>query len=148
MLNIREASTLSDFENCVRMYMGKNSGFLPNEFAPSMLYIQQAASTGKLYVAEDRELLAFILFKKAKLDFSNTTIVEQLFFCSDTSPVTAVKCVYLLHDKMVEWGERHKCELALSTCSHEDKEFKFTRLLEHHGWERCGYLAKKELRKI
>lgn len=146
MLKIREAISLTDFEACVRMYMGKNSGFMPNEFAPSMVYIQQAARVGKLYLAEEDSILAFILFRKAKMEFSDTIIVQQLFFCSDTSPLKAAKCVYALHDKMVEWGARHKCKLALSTGSHEDSDFKFARLLEKRGWERCGYLVKKELR--
>lgn len=148
MLEVKVADSLNEFRQCVEMYMLKNSGFLPAHYATSMAYIQTAARQGVLALAVDSgDVLGFNLFNKRKLEFSDTLVVQQQFFCTDAPPATAVKCVYLLHDYMVSWGERMGCEMAISTGSHEDEKNAFVKILSRHGWERKGYCVKKELRK-
>lgn len=148
MLEIKVADRFEEFQQCVEMYMMKYSGFLPTHFATSMAYIQAAARQGVLVLAVDNgRVLGFNLFNKRKLEFSNTLVVNQQFFCTDAPPATAVKCVYLLHDYMVAWGERMGCELAISAGSYEDEKNAFVKILAHYGWDRKGYCAKKELRK-
>ena len=146
MLKVVDPTSFEDLQYCVEMYLLHNiGGFLQGSYKASMLHLQREMQAGAKcrLVKEDANILAFILYKIRPLEFTDMKVVQQTFFCSSTTPIKAVKCVRLLHEDMYEYGSRKRCDLALTSASHEDVTFQLCRILEKDGWSSQGYLDKK-----
>ena len=143
MLNVESPSSFEDFQRCAQMYYDYASDFVPKSAAVFCKWLQCLRPAGGVSVCRYKgEIIAFIAYGKRQLEFHNTFVVQQLFFCSDTGPIMAVRATRLLHAEMVTWGRRNRCSLALSAGSHEAESDVFLRILEKDGWQRKGYLCK------
>jgi len=98
----------------------------------------------QLYL-EDNVIKGGILCNLSRNMHCNATFLKQDYFFTSEKGVKAFKIVKVLHEKMIEEAIRCNCPMAISTGSHLDEDYTFTRILEKLGWQRRGYVAIKHL---
>ena len=72
-------------------------------------------------------------------------ILQQSYFCSNQTGISAARVIKFLHQELIEEAKRLDIKLVMSTGSHFDEDNTFTKILERYGWERRGYIAIKKL---
>jgi hypothetical protein len=65
---------------------------------------------------------------------------QQYFACSETG-TAAYKCIKLLHEALIAFGEENECHVVMSQGSPQDPDNVFARILEKQGWQRKHFLA-------
>lgn len=139
---IRPLKTRQEIKDCVEMYAARND----------WVEVDTAYSEATLLSLVKRKKFVRGLFKEDKVRawiladitthmYHPRQIFQQLFYCSDLTGVASARAVIELHKAMEEEGIIKGVDLLMSTGSHEDEKFVFTRLLERAGWERRGHVA-------
>lgn len=97
-------------------------------------------------IKEGSVVIAWIMFKDVFNEAMGIKVIQQSFYCSNVRGITAVKCVKLLHRELIEYAKKMKIRKCISTCSHNDTEFRFCKLLEKDGWATRGYIAMYDVK--
>jgi len=102
-------------------------------------------STARLWVVEKGDMVVGFLFAYAMHHFHYPfSVYQQAYCCTWCKGASAARAVRLLHDVLYDEGVRQKYPIVVSSGSHLDEAFVFTRMLERFGWERRGYLAARK----
>jgi hypothetical protein len=96
-------------------------------------------------IRDKGHITAWILCKIMPHPFTDEKIFQQYFFASSYTGIAAARAVKLLHQEMEEYARTQGYPAIVSTGSHLDETYIFTRMLEKLGWTRRGYLAMKRL---
>lgn len=145
---IEKPKSFADLSECVRKYEDYNDGrIFPINTEKALFQMQSRLANGAQLrlIKEDGKIVAWIMYALEIMDLNGQRAVRQLFYYSHTSPIRAVKYAILLHEEMLEWGRKKYASIGVSTCSHEDIEFKLCKILARAGWQQQGYLAYKHL---
>lgn len=90
-------------------------------------------------------IVAWLLARNTPHPFTEERALQQYFFASNLKGVLAYRAVVLLHELLEEEGRKKNYDIVVSSSSHLDENFTFTKILEKQGWTRQGYLALKRL---
>lgn len=145
---VEKPRSYADLVECVTKYESYNDGrIFPINTEKALFQMQSKLANGAQLrlIREDDKIVAWIMYAMEVMDLNGQKAVRQLFYYSNASPIRAVKYAILLHECMLEWGRKKYASIGVSTCSHEDTEFKLCKILARAGWEQQGYLAYKHL---
>lgn len=145
---IEKPKGIEDLKECIKMYMEYDQQrFFKHDAGKSMINMQKNLTNGSQLrlIRMDGKIIAWILFRPFIQEFSGERVVQQYFYCSNTTKLKSVKCLVALHNEMIEWGRKMGIKTAISMCSHEDTSFQLCRILAREGWSTCGFLAKVEI---
>jgi hypothetical protein len=138
----------SEIKYCFEQYMKQND-WLPatTEGYKKFRSILNRDPDKQLWVAEHNgSLVGFLYADKLHPIHMPFPVYQQLYCCTWDRGTVAAMAVKKLHERLFEEAEKRKLPLALSTGSHLDEDYVFTRMLERFGWERRGYLAARKTR--
>ena len=140
--------TLKDIIDCVNIYESYNDfSFINMSTQESIKSISQFVRLNKFMriKLESDKVVAWILCDKAKPMHQEEIQFQQIYFASMNTGIKAYRDVIDLHNEMLKETKRLGLKMAISSGSHMDEKFTFTRMLERNGWQRRGYVALKRL---
>lgn len=135
---------LNDIKDCVYLY--NNIAYDPYftyDLEKAIRHLELFWKMGyffKIYI-EDDEVLGWITAEISETIHMKSAIYKQTWYASKCQGFKAAKIVKKLHEALIEEAEKKQVGLVLSTGSHFDEDFVFTKLLERFGWLRHGYAA-------
>ena len=139
-----------DLIACVDLYRALNDeAFIPSSREQCIQSIELKSRAGKfvrMATSDTGEILAWILCEEMKHPHLGFIVFQQCFFASKEQGFKSARAVKMLHEAMFEEAEKKRIAMVVSTGSHFDTDFTFTRLLEKFGWRRAGYVAVRETR--
>lgn len=139
--NIKETK---EVEHCVDMYLALNDySFMPANREIAIKNLSLAVRRNKFVkvLKMNDKIVSWIYADSGASLHMSTNIIQQFYYCSELKGPAAYKSVKLLHDALIDYAEKKGYELIISSGSHFDKDYTFTRILEKLGWERRGYIA-------
>ena len=138
---IRKA-TMAETVKCFEKYAERDD-WLPVTTRPAREFARKVLQANVfLQVAVDNgEVVAFLYAEPEEILHMPFPVYKQKYFCSWCPGLKAARAVKELHSALIKFAEARGYALVMSTGSHFDPEYRFTRLLERQGWERRGYLA-------
>ena len=147
-MRLTKPRSVQDLIACVDLYRALNDeSFIPTSREHSLQAITVRARAGhfiRVALNDSNEVIAWILCEEIKHPHLGFNVLQQTFFASKERGFKSARAVKLLHEEMVKEAERRRLPMVVSSGSHFDTDFTFTRLLEKFGWRRAGYLAAKE----
>jgi hypothetical protein len=143
---IRRAKT-SEIRYLCDQYAAQNS-WLPCDSKSAARRVTEhllGDTSARLWVAEKEGVIVGFLFAHSMHHFHYPfSVYQQAYCCTWCKGASAARAVKLLHEALYEEGVRQKYPIVVSSGSHLDEGFAFTRMLERFGWERRGYLAARK----
>ena len=142
-----QTPTIQQIEQCVNLYGSLEENtykFLPWNYKRFVSTLQEVRSKGNYLkvLQQDGQVLAFLYgILVDHHPHMTERVAQQQYFFTSRKGLGAYRAVKVLHEDFVRWAEGKKCAIVLSTGSHMDEDYTFTKLLERCGWERRGYLA-------
>lgn len=98
---------------------------------------------------EDDVLKAFLLCRIGRLNLhSNVRGISQEYYVTSETGFKAARILRETHDYMLLLGAQSGAAVAVSHCSHMDKDQILCKLLHKAGWERAGHYVYKHLPKV
>jgi adenine deaminase len=94
---------------------------------------------------KDNQIIGWIYASPGFNLHTKEKILQQSYFCSNQTGISAARVIKFLHQELIEEAKRLDIKLVMSTGSHFDEDNTFTKILERYGWERRGYIAIKKL---
>jgi hypothetical protein len=137
-----------DLKVCVQMYIAKGHGdfMVPDFYVALKKLTSYVRGGGFLRVVRDEgKIVAFIVGVLAGNMHTDLRVFSQEYFCSNTSPAKAVRCVKMLHEALFKEASMRQADIVVSRGSHLDPDNKFANILQTFGWERKGYVCYKYL---
>ena len=98
-------------------------------------------------VAEDEngEISAFLYGNPEQMLHMPFPAYVQKYYCSWCKGSKAARALKMLHQDLFEFAEDRGYWMVISTGSHHDEKYSFTKMLERMlGWERRGYVAMQK----
>jgi hypothetical protein len=140
--------TLEDIHFCVDMYLKLNDeSFIPADKQLAYDNLSNLVRRNKfvrMAVKEDK-IIGWIYAIPGLNLHTKEKILQQSYFCSNQTGISAARVIKFLHQELIEEAKRLDIKLVMSTGSHFDEDNTFTKILERYGWERRGYIAIKKL---
>jgi hypothetical protein len=131
------------------MYLSRaRDTFLPCSRSASFKSILERVRDDKSFIhvsEKDGTLTGFLVGQIVRLSHMDEDILQQTYFCTDTTKIETVRIIKRLHEDLLEFGRRNKIRFVLSSGSPVDTDNVFTRALEKYGWQRQGHLAYVDL---
>jgi hypothetical protein len=148
MLESIKPRTLEEIHFCVDMYLKLNDEtFIPadKELAYSNLSNLVRRNKFVRMAVKNDSIIGWIYATVGCNMHTKEKILQQSYFCSNQSGITAARVIKFLHEELIEEAKRLDIKIVMSTGSHFDEDNTFTKILERYGWERRGYIAIKKL---
>ena len=146
---ITNTRSIRDIEACVDAYISiiKDKDFdkFDREYAIRVLMTYSRSKSLLKIKIENEKVVAFIIAIENRSIHKSGIILQQAYFCTTRSGIKAYRDIVDLHKEMETYAKIRNIRTLISTSSHNDPDFVFSRILEKNGWKRKGYLAKKEL---
>lgn len=150
MLKIIKPRSFEDLDKCSKLYtdfVKRKGSFVETDAKRSAVFMQEHLQRqgGMFILLDDDLIIGWLMCVKRKAEFYDALIVQQSFTYIESSPIKSFRGTLMLHNEMIEWGRRRKCEWAYSTASPDDPTFQLCRMLAKDGWEVHSYLATKNI---
>ncbi len=147
MIEIVKPRSREDISRCIDMYLSQNDySFLPADRDVAYRNLDQAVRRNRfvrMYV-KDGEILGWIYGLVNTNLHSDERMLQQIYFTSNQSGLSAARIVKVLHEELALEAQRLGINIVVSAGSHLDEDNTFTKLLEKFGWERRGHIAVKK----
>jgi len=140
--------TLEDIHFCVDMYLNLNDEtFIPADKQLAYDNLSNLVRRNKFVrmAVKNIQIIGWIYATPGLNLHTKEKILQQSYFCSNQSGISAARVIKVLHEELIEEAKRLDIKLVMSTGSHFDEDNTFTKILERYGWERRGYIAIKKL---
>ena len=140
--------TLEDIHFCVDMYLKLNDeNFIPADKQLAYDNLSNLVRRNKFVrmAVKDDKIIGWIYATPGLNLHTKEKILQQSYFCSNQTGISAARVIKFLHQELIEEAKRLDIKLVMSTGSHFDEDNTFTKILERYGWERRGYIAIKKL---
>jgi len=140
--------TLEDIHFCVDMYLKLNDEtFIPADKQLAYDNLSNLVRRTKFVrmAIKDDKIIGWIYATPGLNLHTKEKILQQSYFCSNQTGISAARVIKFLHQELIEEAKRLDIKLVMSTGSHFDEDNTFTKILERYGWERRGYIAIKKL---
>jgi hypothetical protein len=145
----RRPSSKQDLLACMEMYSAR----APDQFMSCSrdAFLQYTIKMARdpdvfFHVTEkDKTISGFLIGCILRQPHMNEDILQQTYFCSQTTKINTIRVIKQLHDELLEFGKQRGIRYVLSTGSPVDGDNVFVRTLERHGWQRRGHLAYVDL---
>jgi len=140
--------TLEDIHFCVDMYLNLNDEtFIPADKQLAYDNLSNLVRRNKFVrmAVKNNQIIGWIYATPGLNLHTKEKILQQSYFCSNQSGISAARVIKVLHEELIEEAKRLDIKLVMSTGSHFDEDNTFTKILERYGWERRGYIAIKKL---
>jgi hypothetical protein len=141
---IKTPHSIEDIRTCVELYYSLNDHSLitvDKEFAFTNLYKLVRNKKFVKAIYKDNSIIAWIYADVLTHLHSREKALQQIYYASNQKGFSAARCILTLHKEIIKEAERLNLKLVISTGSHMDEDYTFTKILERAGWERRGYAA-------
>lgn len=144
------ATSEEQLRECAIMYMSQNDmEFFPIDREKCIQSIISHWKEGSFIrvLVDNNALVGFIMATSGTSKHNYGRHLTQEYYCSNQKGYKAAKAVIVAHEALLAYAKTLPFEFVLSSCSHMDPTFVFSRILEKRGWMRRGYMAIYRLQK-
>jgi hypothetical protein len=133
-----------ELAKCVDMYIALNDPTfikINRDFCIENI-VKHWKSLGYIRLLKDNhKIVAWIMAIPAMSKHSREKYLMQEYYCSHLEGFSSVRAIKILHNDLIKYASNNRYNLIVSTGSHMDPTFVFTRILEKQGWNRRGHIA-------
>ncbi len=145
-MKLEDIKTSVEIKECIEAYSKLNDySFLPGDKDFLFKNLSLAIRRKRFFklLKENDKIVAWLYADVSNSLHIKEKILQQYYYYSSLSGVKSFRAIQLFHEELLSYAAKNNYTLVISTGSHLDEKYVFTRMLEKLGWDRRGYIACK-----